>query len=397
MQYPRRAGLNFQEAVTRFAGMSGRKSPRRAKSPARAEAPDADAACLSISESADEAVWLKDIPNLVESHGLAAVNAWASQGKHRHRLVHIATVKEYIQALELMRELGFDINVQRDSDKCTPLHLAIFYKKPRAAKTLIALGADRSVKNSYGEACGEAYEKLAASYSHLIWLDCEFTAGFYDEADARLLEVAVIITDRDLNEIDRGQWVLGGFTRRDLLALPEFHQKHFCDSGPGGAFPPAEPGAWGNGLFAEVLQSKLTLSDASAQILRLLGKHCLPRACPIAGNSVQCDREVLALEMPEVVAFLNHRIVDVSSFTGMAERWLPAKLELWKADQKAHANYNHRAINDCEASIRGMAWIRKHLLAPPPSARWISAASWAAALLVAITVPMIGYMRQPVC
>jgi oligoribonuclease (3'-5' exoribonuclease) len=261
-----------------------------------------------------------------------------------------------------MAQLGFDLNARRISDGCTPLHVAIASKKLRAAKALIALGADQSILNDQEEDCVGRYEMLASSMSNIIWIDCEFTAGFYDNAAARLLEVAVIITDKNLKELGRGQWVLGGFTRHELLALPPFHQAHFCDTTPGGPFPPPGGVTYGNGLFSDVLKSNLTREQVSAEIMKLLNIHCVPRSSPIGGNSVQCDREVLRAELPEVVRFINHRIVDVSTFIGMAERWNPEAVEAFKADQAAMANYNHRAMNDVEASIRGMQWIRDHLL-----------------------------------
>ena len=47
------------------------------------------------------------------------------------------------------------------------------------------------------------------------------------------------ITDKELNELGRGQWVVSGFTREYLNDLPYFHQKNFRDSAMGiGAFEP---------------------------------------------------------------------------------------------------------------------------------------------------------------
>ena len=61
----------------------------------------------------------------------------------------------------------------------------------------------------------------------------------------------------------------------------------------------------------------------------------------------------------------NHRIIDVSTFTGVMERWLPSSLAAWKSDQEKEANYNHRALNDVESSIQTMHWVRQHLLVQP--------------------------------
>mmetsp|Transcript_27265 Transcript_27265/g.45440 ORF Transcript_27265/g.45440 Transcript_27265/m.45440 type:complete len:346 (+) Transcript_27265:17-1054(+) len=315
----------------------------------------------------NEEQWLQEIPKLIEAHGQTALSSWRNAcNKHKHRLVHTAASKDFVFALKLLAECGFDVNVQRESDQCTPLHLAIFYKKKRAADVLKTLGADSTLKNSYGESCDSKYEKLAESMQNLLFLDLELTSGFYDseEERPRILEVALIVTDKDLNELGRGQWVLGGFTADELNSLKEFHQKTYRDATPGGAFPPL-PDSPGNGLFTDVMSSGTPKDVVVQQMLALLRKFCVDKACPLVGNSIQCDREVLKEEMPEVYGFLNHRIVDVSSFIGMMERWLPDLTEAWKADQAATSNYNHRAINDVESSIQSMRWVREHLLVQP--------------------------------
>ena len=320
----------------------------------------------------DEEQWLSALPSLVASEGVENISQWRDATKHKHRLVHVATAKDFARVLELLSVKGFDLNVQRDSDQCTALHLAIYYKKPHTASLLKKLGVDTTLQNSYGESCDAKYEKLAETMQNIIWLDLELTSGFYDPAPARILEAAIIITDKDLNELGRGQWVINGFSADELLALADFHQKTFRDREPGGAFPPLADSP-GNGLFSETVASAVTKEAAQEGMLRLMRKHCVEHACPIAGNSVQCDREVLMLEMPQVYSFLNHRIIDVSSFTGLMERWLPNSLTAWKLDAAAEAAaggaiYNHRAINDIESSISTMRWVRSNMLVQPAAA-----------------------------
>mmetsp|Transcript_90916 Transcript_90916/g.161837 ORF Transcript_90916/g.161837 Transcript_90916/m.161837 type:complete len:350 (+) Transcript_90916:60-1109(+) len=302
---------------------------------------------------------------LVQEHGREVIEAWSDgRNKHQHKLVHIAASKNFRATIYTMAELGFNLNVQRKSDSCTPLHVAVFYKKRRVADALLQSGADPTLKNSYGEACDEKYDQLVASYQNIIWLDLELTGGFYDDGDKRILEVAAIITDKDLNELGRGQWVVGEFSEADLNGFKDFHQINFRDAEDGGKFPPL-PDCPGNGLFTAIVESSLTLQQAEKELLALLKKHCPENACPIAGNSIQCDREVLKYQMPQVYKYLSHQIVDVSSFIGMAGRWLPEKVDEWKQDQKMHASYDHRALNDVDASIQSMRWIRSNLLVQP--------------------------------
>lgn len=315
---------------------------------------------------ANEDEWLAHLPALVSKHGLEAICAWRDdKNKHKHRLVHTAAVKDYVRALKAMHAQGFDLNAQRDSDKCTPLHLAIFFKKASAAATLKSIGVDTSLANGYGETCDAKYEQLAASMHNIVFMDLELTAGHYDADPARVLELAAIITDKELTELGRGQWTIGGFSKEDLESLKEFHQKTFRDAEVGGLFPPLS-GSPGNGLFSSVLSSTTTKEQAQNELMGLLRKHCVEKACPIAGNSIQCDREVLKEEMPGVYAFFNHRIIDVSTFTGVMERWLPGSLEAWKKSQETESNYNHRAMNDVESSIQTMRWVRQHLLVQTP-------------------------------
>lgn len=139
---------------------------------------------------------------------------------------------------------------------------------------------------------------VADSWQNIIWLDTEFTRSHYEvaedgvngiwDADPHILEVAVIVTDKDLTELGRGSWVIGGFEKAYLEQLGDFHQRSFRDQENGGEFPPW-PDSPGNGLFSEILSSNTTLEAAENSILKLLMQHCPARRCPIAGNSIQCD------------------------------------------------------------------------------------------------------------
>lgn len=336
------------------------ESPPEKKARAAGNLEDDMLALLAL----DEQSLVEELSKLINVHGKDAIEAWKDgRSKHKHRLVHVAASKNMARLLETLQGLGFDINTQRDSDSCTPLHLALFYKKPKAIKTLHKLGADITIKNSYGEDCSKKYETFVASFDNIIWLDLEMTNGFYGGPGAKILEAAIIITDKDLNELDRGQWVFGGFAKEELEAMPEFHQQNFRDTVDGGEFPPL-PDHPGNGLFSDMLKATQTKDDICKEMLALVLKHCPERACPLGGNSIQCDREVLLAEMPDFTKCLNHQIIDVSSFVGAMKRWLPDKLEAYR-DSDTRDGYDHRAINDAASSIKQMRWMREHLLVAP--------------------------------
>ena len=96
-------------------------------------------------------------------------------------------------------------------------------------------------------------------HDNIIWLDLELTHGHYEGVQggtksgqvSEILEAAVIVTDKDLKELGRGHWVIGGFTKEQMEAFPTFHQKHFRDKSPGGEFPPLADFP-GNGLFSDL-------------------------------------------------------------------------------------------------------------------------------------------------
>ncbi|CAK8985397.1 Oligoribonuclease [Durusdinium trenchii] len=205
------------------------------------------------------------------------------------------------------------------------------------------------------------YENQAARSrcTHMIFCDLELTAGFYDfEDEPRILEVAIIVTDQNLKELGRGHWVLGGFSRQELESLGDFHKDNFRDSDPGGDFPPLENQISGNGLFSDVLKSRLSLEEVESEIMELVTRHCPVGECPLVGYSVQCDREVLKDQMPRFYRHLSHQIVDVSGFFTIGKMWIDGWCE------RRSTGYNHRALNDVEDAIEAMGWLRKNLFPP---------------------------------
>ncbi|CAK0901520.1 unnamed protein product, partial [Prorocentrum cordatum] len=223
---------------------------------------------------------------------------------------------------------------------------------PRQGGAVSGTSTDLSAERKWGE--------FVDDNSNLIFIDLELTSGFYEfDRRPKILEAAVLITDQDLQELGRGCWVVGGFTKEELMSLGEFHQAHFRDKLPGGPFPRLSGNhSGGNGLFADVLNSSTTLREVEEAALNLIRKHCPKGACPLVGYSVQCDREVLKAEMPQVYQHLSHRIVDVSSFFHMARHWVPERMRQWEGRV---SRYNHRALNDVEDSVEALRFVRQHL------------------------------------
>ena len=108
---------------------------------------------LLVLESQEE--WMSMLEDLVLKHGRSVVENWRDEvDKHKHHLIHLAVMKNFTQVLTAMvTQMGFDPNVPRSSDQCTPLHLAIWWNKPEMARLLVSLGADQTLENAYGESC----------------------------------------------------------------------------------------------------------------------------------------------------------------------------------------------------------------------------------------------------
>jgi len=188
---------------------------------------------------------------------------------------------------------------------------------------------------------------VADSAGHLVWIDCEMTG--LDLTSDRLVEVAVLVTDSQLNPLDPGldlvinapDDVLDGMTE----VVAEMHAK--------------------SGLTDAVRASTLTLAEAEQQLLAYI-KRFVPdrRSAPLCGNSIGTDRGFLARDMPELDDHLHYRMIDVSSLKELARRWFPRVY--FAQPPKGLA---HRALADIIESLRELAYYRKTLFvaAPGPS------------------------------
>jgi oligoribonuclease len=185
---------------------------------------------------------------------------------------------------------------------------------------------------------------VAESAGHLVWIDCEMTG--LDIVKDKLIEVAVVVTDSDLNVLDPGLDLIISADDADLDAMnevvDEMHRK--------------------SGLTDAVRAATLTVAEAEQQLLAYI-KRFVPerRTAPLCGNSIGTDRGFLARDMPELDDHLHYRMVDVSSVKELARRWYPRVY--FAQPQKGLA---HRALADIIESIRELAYYRRTLFVPAP-------------------------------
>jgi oligoribonuclease len=183
---------------------------------------------------------------------------------------------------------------------------------------------------------------MATELPHLIWIDCEMTG--LDLGNDALVEIAVLVTDSDLNVIGEGVDVVIRATQAQLDAMNDFVRQMHTSSG----------------LITEI-PSGISLSVAEEKILEYLKSvGTEPGKSPLAGNSVSVDRNFIARDMPKLNEYLHYRTIDVSSIKELARRWHPKTYFASPAKTG-----NHRALGDIRDSIAELAYYRQSLFVTP--------------------------------
>ena len=166
-----------------------------------------------------------------------------------------------------------------------------------------------------------------------------------DSSKDALVEIAVLVTDSDLNVIGDGIDVVIHASADDLAGMNEFVTKMHTDSG----------------LIHEI-PNGISPSAAEEMILKYLeSSGVVAGKSPLAGNSVYVDRIFIARDMPKLSEFLHYRTIDVSSLKELTRRWYPKVY--FNAPAKTG---NHRALGDIKDSIAELSFYRKTVFLEQP-------------------------------
>lgn len=178
----------------------------------------------------------------------------------------------------------------------------------------------------------------------LVWIDCEMTG--LDLRSDRLIEIAALVTDAELNVLGDGVDVVIHTDDAALAGMVEVVARMHSKSG----------------LTEEVRASTIDLETAQGMVLDYIRGHVkAPKTAPLAGNSIATDRGFLARDMPVLDEYLHYRMIDVSSIKELCRRWYPRVY--YGQPEKGLA---HRALADIHESIRELRYYRRTAFVPLP-------------------------------
>jgi len=173
----------------------------------------------------------------------------------------------------------------------------------------------------------------------LVWIDLEMT-GLNPEIH-KIIEIATIITDSELNIIAKGPDLVINASNDELNKMNTYVRDMHTKSG----------------LVDEVRKSSLTIRDAEIETLEFINKHIKAKnKPPVCGNSIGTDRRFLDAQMNDLENRFHYRVVDVSSIKELANRWYP------NIDRNIPSKAeNHRALEDIIESIEELKYYREKL------------------------------------
>ena len=177
-----------------------------------------------------------------------------------------------------------------------------------------------------------------ADAKNLIWVDMEMT-GLDPDRD-KVIEIATIVTDTDLNTLEEGPVIAIKQADEILAGMDEWNTTHHGSSG----------------LVDRVRASEHSEDSATDETLEFLKKWVPENASPMCGNTICQDRRFMARHLPRLEAYFHYRNLDVSAFKILMQRWRP---DLEGGFRKSAT---HLALDDIRESIQELQYYREHFL-----------------------------------
>ncbi len=170
---------------------------------------------------------------------------------------------------------------------------------------------------------------------NIVWLDMEMSG--LNPNSCRILEIAIIVTNENLEMVDEGIEIVIHQTDEHLLTMDEWNQTTHSKSG----------------LVEKVKASEISELVGEKLLLSYLEKLVTKGASPLCGNSIHQDRRFLRLYMPKLDSYFSYRNIDVSTIKELCKRWHP---KISKGFTKKGA---HTAMADTIESIEELRYYRK--------------------------------------
>lgn len=168
---------------------------------------------------------------------------------------------------------------------------------------------------------------------NLIWIDLEMTG--LNHKIHRIIEIATVITDIELNVISKGPVIAINQTERDILLMNDWNKKTHIKTG----------------LMEKVKKSSYNESQAESKTIFFLKKWVPIKSSPMCGNSIYQDRKFLHQYMPDLENYFHYRCIDVSTIKELISRWHP-KIKNFKKK-------THTALDDIQASIMELKFYKQ--------------------------------------
>lgn len=178
---------------------------------------------------------------------------------------------------------------------------------------------------------------MTVSAQNLVWIDMEMTG--LDPEENVVLEIATIVTDKDLNVLAEGPVIAIHQSEEELGKMDDWNVNTHTKSG----------------LVARVKASEYDEAKAVAETLAFIRQWVPERTSPLCGNSIGQDRRFMVKHMGELEAFFHYRNVDVSTIKELVRRWQPELLE------KFTKSGSHQALDDIRESIAELQFYRSHV------------------------------------
>ena len=172
---------------------------------------------------------------------------------------------------------------------------------------------------------------------NLIWIDLEMT-GLDPNSDS-ILEIATLVTDRELNVLAEGPEHAIRHPVERLQAMDDWNRNQHTRSG----------------LWDRVVDARMDMRTAEALTIDFLSRWVPRGKSPMCGNSICQDRRFLYRLMPELEAYFHYRNLDVSTIKELARRWSPDIAAGLTKESR------HTAMSDVRDSVAELRYYRRFM------------------------------------